>query len=122
MILWGNKELERKRELRYYKEVINSNFENENYLSVLTSVKKKINTAKIRTNSHELHSESRHWLVPKTPWDERVCHLCDPKRVEDEKHFILDCPTYSQILSNFQNIYHTTNLLDLLRQHKYVDL
>jgi hypothetical protein len=23
--------------------------------------------------------------TPKMPWDERVCHLCDTKKVEDEK-------------------------------------
>ena len=43
--------------LRYYKDVVNHNLEDQNYLYVLTSVKKKISIAKIRTNSHELHSE-----------------------------------------------------------------
>jgi hypothetical protein len=55
--MWCDKELEEKRKLRYYKDVINPNLEYQNYLSVLTSVKKKISLAKIRTNSHELHSE-----------------------------------------------------------------
>jgi len=41
------------RKLRYYKEVINSNLEDQKYHSILTSSKKKINIAKIRTNSHE---------------------------------------------------------------------
>jgi hypothetical protein len=50
--MWCDKELEEKRKLRYYKDVINPNLEDQNYLSVLTSVKKKINIAKIRTNSH----------------------------------------------------------------------
>jgi hypothetical protein len=89
--MWCDKELEEKRKLRYYKDVINPNLEDQNYLSVLPSVKKKISIAKIRTNSHELHSETGRWSIPKTPWDERVCHLCDTKKVEDEKHFLLDC-------------------------------
>jgi hypothetical protein len=55
-----------KRKLRYYKEVVNPNLEDQNYLSVLKSAKKKINIAKIRTNSHELHSEIGHWTTPKT--------------------------------------------------------
>jgi hypothetical protein len=76
----------------YYKDVINHNIEDQNYLSILTSVKKKISIAKIRTNSYELHSETGGWSIPKTPWDERVCHLCDTTKVEDEKHFLLDCP------------------------------
>ena len=91
--MWCDKELEEKRKLRYYKDVINPNLEDQNYLSFLPSVKKKINIAKITTNSHELHSETGRWSIPKTPWDERVCHLRDTKKVESEKHFLLDCPS-----------------------------
>ena len=107
--MWCDKELEQKRKLRYYKDVINLNLE-----------KKSI--AKIRTNSHELHSEIGCWSIPKTPWDERVCHLCDTKKVEDEKNFLLDCLAYTHIRSHFQNICHTTNLSNLLTQQKYGDL
>jgi hypothetical protein len=57
--LCHHKELEDKRKLRYYKEVINPNLEDQKYLSVLISTNKKINIAKIRTNSYELHSEIR---------------------------------------------------------------
>jgi hypothetical protein len=88
----------------------------------LPSVKKKIRIDKITTNSHELHSATGHWSIPKTPWDERACHLCDTKKVEDEKHFLLDCPAYTHIRSHFQNIDHTTILPDLLTQQKYGDL
>ena len=84
--IWYDKELEEKRKLRYYKNVINPNLEDQNYLFGLPSVNKKINIAKIRIDSHELHSETEYWSIPKTPWDERVCHLCDTKKVEDENH------------------------------------
>ena len=89
--MWCDKELEEKIKLRYYKDVINPNLEDQNYLSILPSVKKKISIAKIRTNSHELHSEIGHWSIPKIPCDERVCHLCDTKKVEDEKDCLLYC-------------------------------
>jgi hypothetical protein len=39
--MWCDKELEEKIKLRYYKDVINPNLEDQNYLSVLMSVKKK---------------------------------------------------------------------------------
>jgi hypothetical protein len=120
--MWCDKELKEKRKLRYYKDVINQNLEDQNYLSILPSVKKKISITKIRTNCHELHNETGRWSIPKTPWDERVCHLCDTKNVEYEKHFLLDCPAYTHIRSHFQNIYHTTNLPNLLTQQKYGDL
>ena len=57
-----DKELEEKRKLSYYKDVINPNLEDQNYLSVFPSVKRKIRIAKIRANSHELHSETGHFL------------------------------------------------------------
>jgi hypothetical protein len=59
--MWCDKELEEKRKLRYYKDVINPNLEDQNYLSVLTRVNKTTSIAKIRTNSHELHSEIGCW-------------------------------------------------------------
>ena len=39
--MWCKKDLEAKRKLRYYKEVINPTLEGQKYLSVLTSSKKK---------------------------------------------------------------------------------
>jgi hypothetical protein len=39
--MWCDKELEEKRKLRYYKDVINLYLEDQNYLSLLPSVKKK---------------------------------------------------------------------------------
>ena len=116
------KKLVDKRKLRYYKEVVNPNLEDKNYLLVLRSAKKKINIAKIRTNSHELHSETDNWTIPKTSCDERIFHLCDTKRVENEKHFLLNFPTYSQIRSHFKNIFHNTNLPNLLSHQNYGDL
>jgi hypothetical protein len=39
--MWCDKELEEKIKSRYYKYVINPNLEDQNYLSILPSVKKK---------------------------------------------------------------------------------
>ena len=120
--MWYDKDLEEKGKLRYYKDVINHNLDDQNYLSIFLSVKKKISIAKIRTNSHELHSETGRWSIPKMPRDEIVCHLCDTKRVEDEKHFLLDFLAYTHIRSHFQNICHNTNLPNLFTPQKYGDL
>jgi hypothetical protein len=56
--MWCNKETEEKRKLRYYKEVIDPNIEDENHIYVLASLTNKINIAKIRINSHDLYSET----------------------------------------------------------------
>ena len=60
-----NKDLEVTRKLRYYKEVINPNLEDQKYVSILISIEKKTNIAKIRMNSHELQSETKEWKIPK---------------------------------------------------------
>ena len=78
-----------RRKLRYYKEVINPNLEDHKYLSVVTSSRKKINIAKIRANSHELQSETWRWSIPKTPWVERVFHLCESMGGDDENHSLI---------------------------------
>jgi hypothetical protein len=101
--------------------MVNPNLEDEKYLSILTSAKNKINIAKIRTNSHEIHSEIGHWTIPKTTWDERIYHLCDNKRVEDEKNLLLVCLSYTQIRSKFKNIFHNMDLPNLLSHQNYGD-
>jgi len=106
------KDLEVKRKLRYYKEVINPNLEDQKYLLVLTSTKKIINIAKIRTNYHELHSETGHWTIPKTPWVERICHLCETMSIEDENHFLLDFAAYTHSRSRFPNLFPSFLRLD----------
>lgn len=115
--MWDEKVLEVKRKLRYYKEVINPKLEDKKYLSILTSLKKKINIAKVRTNSHEFHSEMGCWTIPKTPWVERICQLCESMSVEDESHFLLECPVYNHIRSQFPNLCYNSNLHDLLTCH-----
>ena len=81
--MWCEKDLDSKRKLRYYTEVVNPTLEDQKYLYVSTSSKKKTNIAKIRVNSHELHSETVRWTVPKTPWIERICHLYENMNIED---------------------------------------
>ena len=58
--LWCEENLAGKRKLRDYKEAINANLEAQKYLSIGTRSRRKIDITKIRTNSHELHSETGH--------------------------------------------------------------
>jgi len=70
--MWGVKELEVKRKLRYYKEVINPNLQDKKYLYVVTRFRKKINIAKIRTYPDDLYSETRDSTIPKTQHVETI--------------------------------------------------
>ena len=101
---------------------MNPNLEDQKYLSVVTSSWKKINIAKIRTNSHELHRETWHCFIPKTPWEERVFHMCESMSIEDENHFLLECLAYTQIRSKFDSICNNINLYNLLTCQNYSEL
>ena len=73
-------------------------------------------------NSHELHSETGSWEVPKTPWVGRIYHLCENMNIEDENHFLLECPVYTHIRSQFHNLYCNTDLPCLLTCQNYSEL
>ena len=119
---WCEEILVVKRKLRYYKEAINPNLEDQKYLSVVTSSRNKISITKIRTNSHELHSKIGPWFIPKTPWVERVCHVCESMNIEDENHFLLECLAYTHIRSEFHSIWYNANLYNLLTCQNYSEL
>ena len=52
--------------------------------------------SKLRISSHQLQIEIGRYSKPrKTPIPERICKLCNDLKIEDEQHFIMDCPFYS---------------------------
>ena len=51
--------------------------EDEKYLFVLIRLKKKTDIVKIRTNSHNFHSETRDLTIPKMSWDEGICYCAE---------------------------------------------
>ena len=73
-------------------------------------------------NSHELHSETGRWVVPKMPWVERIFHLCENMNIEDENHFLLECRAYTHIRSQFHNLYCNLDLPNLLTCQNYSEL
>ena len=73
-------------------------------------------------NSHELHSETGRWTITKTLWVERLCHLSENKNIEDKNHFLLECPPYTHIRSQFHNLCCNTDLPNLLTCQNYSEL
>jgi hypothetical protein len=59
--------------------------------------------------SHKLQVETgRHQNIPR---ENRICKLCNLNKVEDEEHFILECPAYTEVrakhfITNEINITH----------------
>ena len=86
-----------KRKLRYYKEVINPNLDDQKYLSVVTSSQKKINIAKIRMNMNSITKQSVGLFLKIHGW--KWFSICVSMSVEDENHFTLECLAYTHIRS-----------------------
>ncbi len=38
--------------------------------------------------------------------EDRVCHVCMSGSVEDEHHFLFDCPAYSHIRQQYSHLFH----------------
>ena len=73
-------------------------------------------------NSHELHSGTGRWIVPKAPWVEMICHLFENMNIEEETHFLLKCLAYAHIRSHFHNLCCNTELPSLLTCQNYSEL
>ena len=76
--------------------MINPNLENQNYLSIFASVKNKINITRIKQILTSFIVKLGIGLFPKHH-SMKKCHLCNTTRIEDEKHFLLNCPFHKHI-------------------------
>lgn len=57
--------------------------------------------SKLRVGDHKLSVETGRHSKPKVPLAERLCILCDLNTVEDEIHFLINCPAYKQFRDKY---------------------
>ena len=98
--------------LRTYK-ILKSDIGLEGYLDVVKNYSRRRVITKIRLSNHRLMIEKgRHENLQR---DDRVCPFCIQSVVEDESHFIFECPTYihlrAQLYSEIEENYPPFNLL-----------
>ena len=91
--LWLN-DLNVKSSLTLYKE-LKHRFELSDYLNIIQNFNLRKYISKLRLSSHMLKIESgRHTNIPK---NERKCNICNSNDIEDEYHFVIVCPLYTDI-------------------------
>ena len=107
---------------KYYIEEFNPthNHEQKRYIGANISWRSKILIAQLRTNSHQLRCETGRWKRPKEMWEERVCIFCSSRKVETEKHFILECEAFKDTRENYAGIL-AANSWDNLFSKEFVD-
>ncbi len=57
--------------------------------------------ARFRCSSHDLLVETGRWTRPKMPYEDRKCAFCNMNVIEDEYHFVLVCPAYTNLRSMY---------------------
>ena len=75
---------------------------------------------KLRISAHQLYVETGRYCNPSIPRENRFCFHCK-NIVEDEKHFLLDCPLYKHVRKKYSKLLDTnilTRLLNLYLQKK----
>ena len=65
------------------------------FISCVDDPRDIMNIARFRMGSHSLFVESLRWGKCRVPRSQRVCRCCDLGVLEDELHFLLECPLYA---------------------------
>lgn len=78
-------------------------FQTKQYLSTIKNFDKRRCLTKFRISSHKLKIELGRFSRPITPLQNRVCDHC-LTIIEDEFHFLMQCPMYSHLQKNFFSI------------------
>ena len=68
----------------------------ESYLDIFKSPPQRKIYSKFRLSSHELEIEQGRYGAKCIPADQRYCKLCKTGKVEDEFHFVIECPIYEK--------------------------
>ena len=95
----------------------------ESYLNMNNQHHQKAMT-RFRISAHTLAIERGRYTIPKTPLHDRKCGHCTLKEIEDEHHFLLECPKYEKLRDKFESaaLLLCTNLNNLSRENKFIFL
>ena len=94
--------------LRTY-DKIKQNFIMEPYLYLVKKTKYRIALSKLRCSSHTLAIEKGRHTKPRTNISDRLCLYCSNNTIEDEKHFVVQCPFYSEERKHLFKKVHSIN-------------
>ena len=66
-----------------------------------------------------MYVETGRYCNPSIPRENRFCFHCK-NIVEDEKHFLLDCPLYKHVRKKYSKLLDTNILTCLFNPHSFV--
>jgi len=84
-------------------------FEMQEYLKFNLPIHLRNKLSKLRISAHSLAIETGRYSKPKTPPNERFCKFCI-NQVEDEHHFLFQCPQYNLLRQKYSLINVKTDI------------
>ena len=97
-ISYWSQTLQHSQNLSFY-YTFKKNYSLPAYLDLTRKNPSRKSLVKQRISSHDLRIETGRY--DKIPRHERLCSLCNCNKIEDETHFLLNCPSYSSITDRF---------------------
>ncbi len=121
--LWWKKINQEDSKLRTFK-LFKTNIILENYLLAIHDTSKRQEFSKLRISAHQLRIELGRYSVPrKTPLESRTCQLCKTNSIENEIHFVIECPIYqTERKALFDCLNSFTQFSTLSRDDKFIFL
>ena len=93
-----NQTLQNSQNLNFY-NTIKNNYSPSTYLVLTRRNPLRKTLVKLRISCHQLRIETGRY--DNIPRNERLCNFCNCNNIEDETHFLLDSPAYSQVREIF---------------------
>ena len=110
--------------LRYYCRCKHKIHNQAKHLATIQNPTMRRYLTNFRISSHNLSIEYGRYTVPPTPLHERKCTLCNCNQIEEEPHFLISCPRYTDIRQHMRvcvcfqwDMVHWVRILTISIQH-----
>ena len=110
-----------KPKLRSYKK-FKYNMDTTDYVKWTTSKYDRSIQAKFRCGILQLHVETGRFN--QTKLEDRICQLCNLNSIEDECHFLCECPLYNELRKTMYDfvIFKDDNFVNMSTEQKFIEL
>ena len=80
------------------------------YLSIVRCLSNRRLISRFRSGCHGLHVDTGRFAKNghRVEKEDRVCHVCHSTAIEDEQHFLLDCPAYSHLRAEHAELFQAS--------------
>ena len=94
--MWNDTKNINGNKLRFYR-LFKDRLETESYVKGFTPYCQRRTLAKLRCGNLPLEIDLGRFNRPKTPLENRICKMCSMNVIENELHFMMECPLYNNL-------------------------